>query len=309
MATRFEMVLHGHNPVALQAAADEAFLEIERLNAQLSLYLPTSDISYINARAAYQPVRVEPRLFQLLQLAQRLHHETGGAFDLTIAPLIRCWGFMDGSGALPSPQEVAAARERVGFQHVILDEKTSAISFAREGMMLDLGAIGKGYALEQAAEILIDAGVNSALLHGGTSTICAIGAPPDSDTWKVALDYPSSRKREKVDHAPQAAPRPVAIVSLRDESMSVSAVHGKFFEADGKMFGHVIDPRTAYPADGALLAAVVLRSAAETDALSTALLVLGTAGRESVERLRPGLRTLIIERNSDGREISEARGI
>jgi FAD:protein FMN transferase len=309
MATRFEMVLHGHNPVALQAAADEAFLEIERLNAQLSLYLPTSDISYINARAAYQPVRVEPRLFQLLQLAQRLHHETGGAFDLTIAPLIRCWGFMDGSGALPSPQEVAAARERVGFQHVILDEKTSAISFAREGMMLDLGAIGKGYALEQAAEILIDAGVNSALLHGGTSTICAIGAPPDSDTWKVALDYPSSRKREKVDHAPQAAPRPVAIVSLRDESMSVSAVHGKFFEADGKMFGHVIDPRTAHPADGALLAAVVLRSAAETDALSTALLVLGTAGRESVERLRPGLRTLIIERNSDGREISEARGI
>src|SRR5262249_23211874 len=153
MATRFEMVLHGENLVALRSAAEEALQEIERLHAQLSLYSPSSEISFINARAAGEVVQVEPRLFELLRIAQQIHRETEGAFDITIAPLVRCWGFMGGSGKRPSPEQLAEARSQVGMDQVVLDEKHRTIRFARPGMMIDLGSIGKGYALERAVEL------------------------------------------------------------------------------------------------------------------------------------------------------------
>src|SRR6185503_10192694 len=190
MATRFEIVLHGENEVGLRAAAEEALDEIERLEAQLNLYQPTSEISHINARAAFEPVRVEPSLFRLLQHAQRLSEETDGAFDITVAPLMRCWGFMRGTGRLPDPADVAKALEQVGMRRVRLDEEHFAVSFAREGVMLDLGSIGKGYALERAAELLREAGIHSGLLHGGTSTVYALGQGPDSNPWKVAVPKP-----------------------------------------------------------------------------------------------------------------------
>src|SRR5438874_4103276 len=190
MATRFEIVLCGENEVSLRAAAEEALDEIERLDAQLSLYNPTSEISHINARASHGPVRVEPRLFRLLQHAQRLSRETEGAFDITVAPLMRCWGFMRGAGKLPSPAEVAEAREKAGMHLLELDESDYTIRLARAGVMLDLGSIGKGYALERATELLREAGVTSGLLHGGTSTVYALGAPPASNAWKVAVPKP-----------------------------------------------------------------------------------------------------------------------
>ena len=307
MATRFELVLHGDDPVALRAAGEEALDEIDRLENRLSLYRPGSEIAQLNARAAHEPVRVTPELFALLQHAQQLHAETGGAFDITIAPLVRCWGFMGASGKMPSPDEVAAARECVGMQHIQLDTQTRTIRFAREGVMLDLGAIGKGYAVGQAADILRAAGVSSALIHGGTSTVYAIGQPPDADSWKVAIEPPpaqarsSAHSRSMSSQPPESRiPTELPAVELRDEAMSVSAVWGRSFIADGKLLGHVIDPRTGRPVIRALLAAVVLGSATETDALSTALLVLGEDGRDSISRLRPGTKTMLLANLEDG---------
>ncbi len=301
MATRFELVLHGDDPVGLRAAGEEALDEIDRLENRLSLYRPGSEIAQVNARAAREPVRVTPETFALLQHAQQLHAETGGAFDITIAPLVRCWGFMGAHGKMPAPDEVAAARACVGMQHVQLDAQSHAVRFTRDGVMLDLGAIGKGYAVGQAAEILRAAGITSALIHGGTSTVCAIGRPPDSDSWKVAIEAPPGNARSSAFAQPSvsqlgedSAPEKLPAVQLRDEAMSVSAVWGRSFIADGKLLGHVIDPRTGHPVNRALLAAVVLPSATETDALSTALLVLGADGRDSVARLRPGMKTMLL---------------
>lgn len=307
MATRFELVLHGDDPVALRAAGEEALNEIDRLENRLSLYRPGSEIAQLNARAAHEPVRVTPELFALLQHAQLLHAETGGAFDITIAPLVRCWGFMGASGKMPSPDEVAAARECVGMQHVQLDTQTRTVRFARDGVMLDLGAIGKGYAVGQAAEILRAAGISSALIHGGTSTVYAIGQPPDADSWKVAIEPPPATVRSPALPRPTSSqppesgiPTELPAVELRDDAMSVSAVWGRSFIADGKLLGHVIDPRTGQPVSLALLAAVVLGSATETDALSTALLVLGADGRDSISRLRPGMKTMLLANLEDG---------
>ena len=312
MATRFELVLHGDDPVALRAAGEEALEEIERLEARLSLFCPSSEIAHLNARAAWEPVRVTPAVFGLLQQAQRLHQESGGAFDITIAPLVRCWGFMGGSGHLPQPAELAEARACVGMSLVQLDPSDFTIRFARPGVMLDLGAIGKGYAIERAAEVLREAGVTSALLHGGTSSVQALGHPPDAEHWKIAIEHPQASPRfqpaSPSSQPPAASPGLLAAVPLCDEAMSVSAVWGKSFQAEGRTFGHVLDPRTGQPVTGTVLAAVVLPSATETDALSTALLTLGPAGHDAIANLRPGMRTLLVIESAAGFRV-EARGI
>src|SRR5262249_47398039 len=144
MATRFEIILHGENEVSLRAAGEEALDEIERLHNQLSLYEPSSDVAHINALAGVEPARGEHRLFRLLQEAQRLSAETGGAFDITVAPLMRCWGFMRGSGRLPDPEELNKARENTGMHLVTLNEFNFTVRFEKEGVMIDLGSIGKG---------------------------------------------------------------------------------------------------------------------------------------------------------------------
>jgi thiamine biosynthesis lipoprotein len=290
MATRFEIVLHGDDPVALRAAGEEALDEIDRIEAQLSLFRPTSEIAHLNARAARAPVRVSPALFRLLETARQLSLETAGAFDITVAPLVRCWGFMGGAGKVPHPDELAEARARIGMGLVELNPADLTVRFARDGVMLDLGAIGKGYALGRAAELLREAGVTSALLHGGTSTVYGLGHPPDQEAWQIAIEPPPRGGTRPTATRPRAAGRPTAVgspgcgadtldtIPLRDEALSVSAVWGKSFKAEERTFGHVLDPRSGQPVAGTLLAAVVLPSATETDALSTALLVLGKPG-------------------------------
>jgi thiamine biosynthesis lipoprotein len=315
MATRFEIVLQGDNPVALRAAGEEALEEIDRLEAQLSLFRPSSELAHLNARAAFEPVRVSPSLFALLEQAQQLTAASEGAFDITIAPLVRCWGFMGGSGHRPAPAELAAARARVGMGLVELNRADRTVHFAREGMMLDLGAIGKGYAIERAAELLRDLGVTSALLHGGTSTVYGLGRPFEAECWRVAVVHPEGRAGTSERAVPaeiQAEGRTgagtLAIVSLKDEALSVSAVWGKCFQAEGRTFGHILDPRTGEPATAAVLAAVASPSATATDALSTALLTLGPSGHSRIASLPPGMRTLVVS-ESQGRWQAEAQRI
>lgn len=308
MATRFEIVLHGKNPVSLRAAGEAALDEIERLEARLSLYRNGSEIAHLNTCAARQPVRVSPELFRLLQRAKALAAETGGAFDITIAPLVRCWGFMGGDGKMPDVAAVAEARANVGMNLVHLNEVDSTVQFTAPGVMLDLGAIGKGYAIDQAAEILREAGVTSALIHGGTSTAYAIGSQPDGKDWKIAVEQPRMDSGSEQALIETAGRRLLATVPLKDKSLSVSAVWGKFFENEGKSFGHVLDPRTGQPVANALLAAVVLPSATETDAISTALLVRGHDGLEEIHAVRPRIKTLLVSRAGDSFK-TEANGI
>jgi FAD:protein FMN transferase len=285
MATRFEIVLHGENSSRLRAAGEEALAEVDRIEAQLSIYQATSELSRVNACAAREPVRVTPAVFRLLDLARQLHCDSGGAFDITIAPLVRRWGFMNASGSWPDPDEAARVRQYVGMQHLLLNVENFTVRFDSEGVMLDLGAIGKGYAIDRAAETLREAGITSALLHGGTSTVYGLGKPPGGDAWKVAIESPPRKG---------LTPQLLATVPLQDQALSVSAVWGRSFEHEGKTFGHVLDPRSGRPVSNAVLAAVVLPSATETDALSTALLVLGADGHEKIAQLRPQMRTLVI---------------
>jgi thiamine biosynthesis lipoprotein len=302
MATRFEMVLHGDDPVSLRAAGEEALQEIENLEAQLSLFRPTSEIAQVNAQASRTPVCVSPAVFSLLCHAKSLWEESGGAFDPTIAPLLNCWGFLGGKGSWPGDEAIAKARAITGMHLVELDPGSRTVRFTRPGVMLDLGAIGKGYGIQVAADLLRDLGVNSALIHGGTSTVYALGRPPDSQHWSVAIDAPP----QEPDAVSSAEPRSadiLATVPLQDEALSVSAVWGKCFKRDGKVYGHVLDPGSGRPVENTLMAAVVTASATETDALSTAMLVSGAPDYEITSRLRPGMRSILLTWGEKGTEI------
>lgn len=283
MATRFEIVLHGENPHSLRAAGEEALDEISRVESQLSLYRPDSEVARLNREAHRHAVRVTPALFGLLERARDLSHETNGAFDITIAPLVRCWGFMGGTGSMPEPSAAEEAKATVGMHLVDLDADKLTVRFAREGVMLDFGAIGKGYAIDRAVGLLREAGVTRALVHGGTSTAYALGRQADGSLWKIAVTSPEN----------DASSLPLTVVELENESLSVSAVWGRSFEADHKTYGHIIDPRTGAPATNALLSAIVLPNATETDALSTALLTAPEWMNELVSR-RPAIRCLVV---------------
>jgi thiamine biosynthesis lipoprotein len=277
MATRFEIALHGPRPESLRAAAEEALAEVSRVEAWLSPYLPHSTLSRVHRDAHLQPVVVEPPVFDFLRLAADLVRATGGAFDPSVGPLLRAWGFQGGDPVTPKPEAIQAARSRVGWHHVRLDAAARSVQLLRPGVEIHPGAIGKGWALDRAAEILRDCGVASALLHGGTSSVIAIGSPPGLPAWRVVLPpLPDG-----------SSPSPGGpAVELRDETLSVSAAWGR--SADGP--AHVVDPRTGEPVAAGRMAAVVLPSAATSDAWSTALLV---APRDIPARLaatHPGAR-------------------
>ena len=267
MATRFELVLPldaaGDGP-RLRAAGEEALAEIVRLESRLSTFRPASDISWINAYASERAVTVEPTLFALLQRCLALSAATGGAFDITVGPLMRAWR---------TGEDIDDARARVGYQHVHLDAGRSTIRFARPGMSIDLGAAGKGYAIDEAIAILISHGCTSALLHGGTSSVHAIGRAPGGDAWKIAWT-PSGGA--------------ACVFGLDGRALSVSAAHGRTFGREGRDYGHVIDPSTGWPGEAADAAVVTGPRSMECDALSTALLVLGPAWLPSLRERFPG---------------------
>lgn len=257
MATRFQLVLVGGDPVRLRAIGEEALAAVAECEAAISPFRRGSAIARVNDGAHERPIRVDPMTFELLVACRELHAATDGRFDPTVGPLLAAMGFR---GAPPQgPAGLAAARARVGMQFVELDPTAATVRFARPGMALDLGAIGKGHALDLAAEVLRSFGVPGALLHGGGSSVLALGAPPGLPGWKIGIG--------------PWDPQPTA--SLRDRALSVSAGHGqRQRQADGSLAAHVVDPATGEPAAvGAALAAVAAPSARTTDAWSTALLV------------------------------------
>ncbi|MEZ6193485.1 MAG: FAD:protein FMN transferase [Phycisphaerales bacterium] len=274
MGTRFELVLEGGDPHRLRAAGEAALREIEECHHRFNLFDPGSWLNSINRRAAAEPVTLDDLTFDLLETCRQVHHDSGGAFDITVAPLMRTWGFH----GKPDREAIEQAKVRVGMRHVLLDRDTRAVRFAIPGVTLDLGGIAKGFAIDQAIDLLREYGVSCALLHGGTSTVAAIGAPPGEPGWRVKL------------HAPEVAAKDATVVCLNNQTLSVSAPHGRVVNHDGETLGHVLDPRTCHPADCGAYAAAVGGSACLTDAWATALLVLGetpAAMPDSIQAVLP----------------------
>jgi len=282
MGTNYEALLVGTDRDYLEAAGHQALDEVERLDDRLSHYNPASEVCDLNARAAHEPVLLEPGFLSLLQRAVALSEATGGAFDCTAGPLVKCWGFFRGEGRLPEPGEIQSALERVGSRWIELDGAARTARFRREGLEVHLGGIGKGYAVDQAVQILRELGVEAALVHGGGSTLYALGAPPGQDGWDVGLRDPRDRAGR------------LGVVRLRDRALSTSGDYEQYFETGGRRYSHILDPRTGYPAEGVQSAVVLADTATDTDALSTAAFVLGIDATRELFAECPELGAVIV---------------
>lgn len=284
MACRVEVVLPGELSEQLplaRAALDEA----DRLEQIMTIFRETSELTRINRRAHEEPVEADAELFSLLVQSAEINSATDGAFDITSTPLSECWGFLRRQGRLPSEEAIAAVRARVGMPLVELDAANRTVRFRREGVALNLGAIGKGFALDCMGHFLRTNGVDQALISAGSSSILALGGTPDP--WEIDLRSVTTGER-------------LAKLRVLNAAVGTSGTGEQFFEAGGVRYGHVIDPRTGQPASGVLSASVIASSAALADALSTAFLIGGVSLAERYCAAHPGVLAIITPDDGGG---------
>ena len=288
MATHFEVILPFGTPNA-QEAAIAALDRIDELEDQLTVYRDHSEVSRLNATATSEPVEVETGLFDLLERCAHISRATTGAFDMATGSLIKTWGFYGREGRVPTPAERAMALGRSGTRFLALDRDRQTVRYLRPGLEINLGGVGKGYALDRTAvQIRNDWGVASALLHGGSSSVLAIGTPPGQPRgWPIALKHPWEQGRR------------LGTLYLRDEALGTSAATFQHFEYNGLKLGHILDPRTGWPASGVEQASVIAPTAAEADALSTALFVLGVESAARFCRSRPDGAAVLLPAGQD----------
>jgi thiamine biosynthesis lipoprotein len=291
MGSYFEVRLAAGTPGGLTLATAALDL-IGELEGQLTVYRADSEVSRLNATAHLGPVEMEPGLFGLLQTAIALTEATAGAYDVTAGALSVAWGFFKGPRRVPDPPTLAEARARTGSHHLRLDPARRTVAFDRPGLVVNLGSIGKGYALDRVAELIRSYWwPTSALVHGGRSSLYALGSPPGrlGGRWEIALRNPLDPDR------------PLGVVRLRDRGLGTSGAAFQRFEADGRVYGHIIDPRTGVPpADGPASVTVVAPTAAEADALSTALYLLGPDSAAGLLAARPDVGAIFVSEGSPG---------
>jgi FAD:protein FMN transferase len=290
MACEFEVRFPADRHASGTELALEALDLVDSLEEQLSFFRPTSEISRINLLAAEEPVVVEPRLFDLLSLALTISRETGGAYDITATPLWEAWGFARREGEVPSDDELHEARSLVGADLVELDATQRTIHFRKPGVRLNLGSIGKGYALDACSEQLSRAGMADFLLHGGQSSVLARGLQT-KQPWEIGIRDP---------HQPG---RRLGVVRLRDRALGTSGGQFQSFRHRGHRYGHILDPRTGWPAEGVISTTVVAPTAALADTLSTAFYVLGPERALDYCRTHPGVAALLICPGASGQRI------
>jgi thiamine biosynthesis lipoprotein len=265
MGCTFGVAAYGTGRATLARQVESAFDEARQIESWLSNYQPESELSRLNRTAAEAPVPVSSKLFALLTKAREYSRGSNGAFDMTVGPLVRAWGFHEGNGRLPDAAALDHARNRTGFQLVRLNPTNKTVVFARNGVELDPGGIGKGYAVDRMVEVLRNAGVKSALVNACHSSIYALGAPPENPKgWALEIEHPTNSGT-------------VEEVLLKDQSLSTSGSTERFFEASGHRYSHILDPRTGQPAEGLLAVTVVAPNALDSEVWSTALFVNGIA--------------------------------
>ncbi|MBX3439597.1 MAG: FAD:protein FMN transferase [Planctomycetaceae bacterium] len=281
MACPWSVILNPGPPKQVMVASDTLDL-VHDLEDQMTVYRDTSELSRINAVAHESPQGVEARLFHLLLRCRAWCEETAGAFDPTSGPLIGLWRRCRDEGRIPTGDEILETRARIGMERVTFDTKTLTVSFPSTGFQLDLGAIGKGYAIDRAAEHMKHEGVQNFLVHGGHSSLFAAGDHYGQGGWPVGIKNPLLTERR------------YATLLLDDCGLSTSGSNIQYFRYEGRRYGHILDPRTGWPAEGLLSVTVLAPTAAEADALSTAFYVMGLEKAEKYCHNRPEIGAILV---------------
>jgi len=270
MGTDFTLYIYAADDAAADREADRAFAIVDQLESLLSNYQPRSELSRINREAGSHAVTTDPETFRFLKESLAWSALSDGAFDITVGKLMKVWGFFRSTGHVPTDAELARVRAETGWKRVVLTAGTRTVRFTAPHVELDPGGIGKGFAVDAAIHELRADGVRAALLSAGSSTIYALGAPPDATGWKVRVPDPQHRGAD------------LSTIVLHDTSLSTANCSEKHFVVGGHQYCHIMDPRTLRPVEGRLQATVIASSATDSDALSNVMFVLDEAGRRRV---------------------------
>ena len=283
MACTYTVVVYGTDPKQLPLITTAALDEVDRIDGLMSNYKTESPLSQINREAGEHAVLVEPELFRFLERCVRYSQQSDGAFDVTVGPLMKAWGFFRGEARIPWSFELWGVLRKVGYQQLRMDASQRTIQFARSGMELDLGGIAKGYAVDRVVELLKEQRIERAFVSAGGSTLYGLGAPPDSPGWEVKVQDPL---------APHDPKKSATTLLLNNKCLSVSGNYEKFFKVRGVTYSHIMDPRTGRPVENMLSVAVVTQNGTDGDALDNAFYVQGVEKGKALLPLYPGIEVL-----------------
>lgn len=274
MGTLFRILVYSHDALTAQKAAMEAFDRVETLEEVMSDYRETSEVMRLCREAVGKPQNVSPDLLFVLQNALRISKLSNGAFDVTIGPVAQLWREAKKNKRVPDPAEIKKARELVGYGNVILDPDARTVMLKIPHMKIDFGGIGKGYAVDEALEVLQSRGFRQALVQGG-GEIVAGEPPPGKAGWKVAIRKP--------DPADSKAP---GSLLLRSRAVSTSGDAFQYLEINGQRYSHIINPVDGMGLKDSLSVTTVAPNGITADALATALEIMPLAeGLKMVESI------------------------
>jgi thiamine biosynthesis lipoprotein len=266
MAAEFQVFLNLGEYPSGPAAVLDGFALVDHLEDRFSIFRPHSELSRVNQLAVATPMPVESDLFGLLEMAAQLHRETAGAFDISTTALSRAWSFLSRQPQVPGVEMLAAARAVSGQQHVVLDAGERSVSLLRRGVELNLHSIGKGFAVRKLAEHLRQAGLANFLIHGGQSSVFASGsclsAGTEAKGWRIGLTHPVVPEQR------------IAEFLLTDKAIGTSGSARQGLVHKGQRLGHILDPRSGWPASHWLSTTVIHPDSAWADALATAFFVM-----------------------------------
>jgi thiamine biosynthesis lipoprotein len=285
MGSTFSVAAYGPDRDSLAAAVEQALEEARRLDHLLSNYRPDSEWSQVNRFAGQREFTVSQELFDLLAACYAYSQHSQGTFDITVGPLMKVWGFYKGSGRMPHRAEIRTALGRIGYENLLLNPTQRTVRFAKNGLEIDPGGIGKGYAVDRMAEILRRAGVRSALINAGGSSMLAIGTPPGKPGWEVKIRDPRDSRRTVQD------------LALKDESMATSGSYEKFFTVRRKTYSHIMDPRTGYPAEGMFSVSVIAPRGIDSEAWTKPVYINGRSW--AARNIPKGFRAYLCEGRSE----------
>ena len=286
MGTSVQVAVFGRDEPSRRVAVDEAFAAMVEVDRLMSNYRADSELSRLNASAARAAVRVSDPLFAVLDAARRISADSHGAFDVTVGPLVKSWGFFDKKPHVPAASELAAVRPLVDYRNVILDPRARTVRFTRPGVEIDLGGIAKGFAVELAANVLRQHGLSGMVDAGGNQYL--VGTQPGKRLWTIGITHP-----ERADDL-------LGEVDVREGSVSTSSGSANFLVAGSRRYGHILDPRSLQPSAAALSVTIVSRDATLGDAMSKAAFVLGPKDGIALIDSYPDMAGVIAYRKADG---------
>ncbi len=279
-----------------EEAVDAAFARIAQVEDRMTVNGDDSEVIEVNRAAGVKPVRVSPDTFTVIARGLEFSRLGDGAFDVTVGPLVKLWGIGTAAARVPSTREIHDALDLVGWRDVELSTKQSTVFLKRPGMALDLGAIAKGYAADEASRILREHGVTDALINLG-GNVLTVGRKPDGSPWRIGAQNP---EQPRGTHIGIVETGPMAVVT--------SGSYERYFEAGGKRYHHILDTRTGFPVSNGLSAVMIVTADSTTaDGYSTLVFALGLEkGRALVERSAGAVEALFI---TDRREIYMTAGL